>query len=353
MPFAANLARPLSVSQLSANQHRPPNRQRSLSDAAIPQQHSGIDPRMLDALPYSSAASAPSYSPAMSDSALDDSDDFAGRESAAGPRRRSAASAWAEPYSRERRGGVDEGDMRRSRSHHRNAYSEDLAAQIAAAGGSAILSDQHAAYFAQQFGMAPLSAATGASSIPPSPFLPPQQLPPPSNDPDMPGYISLDDPLSHYNGVSALPRHLGGRGRRASDASPTRSSASSANSENGGEIIDDPVFWDSQTTQATKQAAAARRKPGTDAKFICDYCGETFTRVRPRATELDASDPDNRPTTSRVRTGFPPVLCALKGRTQVIYERTTGKSLLHATIQVRSLSVVLELASPARVHRLR
>lgn len=34
----------------------------------------------------------------------------------------------------------------------------------------------------------------------------------------------------------------------------------------------------SQTTMATKEAAARRRKPGTEAKYSCHYCGETFTR---------------------------------------------------------------------------
>ncbi|KAK4051324.1 hypothetical protein OIV83_002808 [Microbotryomycetes sp. JL201] len=35
---------------------------------------------------------------------------------------------------------------------------------------------------------------------------------------------------------------------------------------------------ESKTTQATIDAAMRRRNPGTNAKFVCDLCGETFTR---------------------------------------------------------------------------
>ncbi|GAA94664.1 uncharacterized protein L969DRAFT_17572 [Mixia osmundae IAM 14324] len=39
-----------------------------------------------------------------------------------------------------------------------------------------------------------------------------------------------------------------------------------------------PLHWESQTTEATRAAAEARRKPGTQAKFECEFCGQTFTR---------------------------------------------------------------------------
>lgn len=256
-----------------------PSRQRSLSDAAVPNYH-GIDPRMLEPFPSVDFSSAPSYSPALSDSALE-VDDFQGRESSIGPRRRSAAAAWAEPYAgaRQQRHQIDI-EMQRGRSHQRNAYSEDLTAHMAAAGGSAFLPVDAAAVYAEhtaQYGVDPRSAAT-TSSMPNSPFLP--GLPPPSNNPNHPGFIPYSDPMNPMGHMSALPRHLGGRGRRPSDAgSPTRSSTSSAASDNGGDIVDDPVHWDSQTTIATKLAANARRKPGTDAKFICDYCGESASAL--------------------------------------------------------------------------
>ncbi|KAG0148742.1 hypothetical protein CROQUDRAFT_40948 [Cronartium quercuum f. sp. fusiforme G11] len=34
----------------------------------------------------------------------------------------------------------------------------------------------------------------------------------------------------------------------------------------------------SRTTPATKAAAAKRRKEGTEARYVCELCGETFTR---------------------------------------------------------------------------
>jgi hypothetical protein len=37
--------------------------------------------------------------------------------------------------------------------------------------------------------------------------------------------------------------------------------------------------WESKTTEATKQAAKRRRKDPTAAKFVCEYCNETFTRA--------------------------------------------------------------------------
>lgn len=37
--------------------------------------------------------------------------------------------------------------------------------------------------------------------------------------------------------------------------------------------------WESKTTEATKQAAKRRRKDPSAAKFVCEYCGETFTRA--------------------------------------------------------------------------
>jgi hypothetical protein len=45
--------------------------------------------------------------------------------------------------------------------------------------------------------------------------------------------------------------------------------------DDGGEVLANPVHLESQTTSATKQAAAARRKPGTEAKYVCEYCGES------------------------------------------------------------------------------
>lgn len=37
--------------------------------------------------------------------------------------------------------------------------------------------------------------------------------------------------------------------------------------------------WESKTTEATKQAAKRRRKDPAAAKFVCEYCNETFTRA--------------------------------------------------------------------------
>lgn len=58
--------------------------------------------------------------------------------------------------------------------------------------------------------------------------------------------------------------------------SPSQSGRSHTSSSTGAEIVDNPAHWDSQTTKATKLAASARRKPGTEAKFKCDYCGESY-----------------------------------------------------------------------------
>ena len=51
------------------------------------------------------------------------------------------------------------------------------------------------------------------------------------------------------------------------------SRSSSFAGPDGTDIIPNPVHFQSQTTDATKAAAAARRKPGTEAKYVCDYCG--------------------------------------------------------------------------------
>lgn len=45
--------------------------------------------------------------------------------------------------------------------------------------------------------------------------------------------------------------------------------------DDGTDISDQPLHHLSQTTKATKDAAAARRKAGTEAKYVCEYCGET------------------------------------------------------------------------------
>lgn len=55
-----------------------------------------------------------------------------------------------------------------------------------------------------------------------------------------------------------------------SEASGYGSSVSNANSE---------VTFESKTTEATKQAARRRRKDPNNARFICEYCGESFTRA--------------------------------------------------------------------------
>ncbi|CAH7670768.1 hypothetical protein BY996DRAFT_4580704 [Phakopsora pachyrhizi] len=39
-----------------------------------------------------------------------------------------------------------------------------------------------------------------------------------------------------------------------------------------------PAEYKSRTTAATKAAAAKRRKEGVAARYVCDMCGETFTR---------------------------------------------------------------------------
>lgn len=36
-----------------------------------------------------------------------------------------------------------------------------------------------------------------------------------------------------------------------------------------------PLHWESQTTVATKMAAIARRKQGSEARFVCHYCSES------------------------------------------------------------------------------
>jgi len=194
------------------------------------------------------------------------------RESLIGPRRRSNASAvnrlnhwW--PYDDTTRHDVLDdvrgrnklsptSAIRRSQSamgHVRNAYSEDLTSQVAT-GASPIYHQQHPPFTREE--------------VPPEYFYPQTRhvdngFNPVKPEPAYPGQF-FDPP----NDVPTLMR---------GPPSPTRSSTASSRGD-GSEIMDNPVHWQSQTTQATKVAAAARRKPGTDAKFICEYCGESFTR---------------------------------------------------------------------------
>lgn len=60
------------------------------------------------------------------------------------------------------------------------------------------------------------------------------------------------------------------RGRRRSSVHSDASGWSGTSGE---------VTYESKTTEATKQAARRRRKDPDNAKFMCDYCGETFTRA--------------------------------------------------------------------------
>lgn len=63
-----------------------------------------------------------------------------------------------------------------------------------------------------------------------------------------------------------------GRMRRRSSV---RSDASAISALSG---VSD-FTWESKTTEATKQAAKRRRKDPAAAKFVCEYCNETFTRA--------------------------------------------------------------------------
>jgi hypothetical protein len=83
-------------------------------------------------------------------------------------------------------------------------------------------------------------------------------------------YSALDDDnLS----VQLDPRSLANRGRRRSSV---RSDTSGYSGISGAGS--EGVTLESKTTEATKQAARRRRKDPNNAKFSCDYCGETFTR---------------------------------------------------------------------------
>ena len=83
-------------------------------------------------------------------------------------------------------------------------------------------------------------------------------------------YSALDDDnLS----VQLDPRSLAARGRRRSSV---RSDTSGYSGISGAGS--EGVTLESKTTEATKQAARRRRKDPNNAKFSCDYCGETFTR---------------------------------------------------------------------------
>lgn len=63
-----------------------------------------------------------------------------------------------------------------------------------------------------------------------------------------------------------------GRMRRRSSV---RSDASGVSGLSGASEF----TWESKTTEATKQAAKRRRKDPSAAKFVCEYCNETFTRA--------------------------------------------------------------------------
>lgn len=88
-----------------------------------------------------------------------------------------------------------------------------------------------------------------------------------------PGQIAYAE-LEEANGSTQLDsRSLAARGRRRSSV---RSDTSGYSGISGAGS--EGVTLESKTTEATKQAARRRRKDPNNAKFACDYCGETFTR---------------------------------------------------------------------------
>jgi uncharacterized Zn-finger protein len=82
---------------------------------------------------------------------------------------------------------------------------------------------------------------------------------------------NLYAPLEEDYSNSLEPPGHANRGRRRSSVNSATSGWSGTGSEN--------ITLESKTTEATKQAARRRRKDPNNAKFACEYCGETFTRA--------------------------------------------------------------------------
>lgn len=111
-------------------------------------------------------------------------------------------------------------------------------------------------------------------------------MPPPLLPPGFPNFLStpaLENPYPQqqlpnvyapleedYSNSLEPPDHAN-RGRRRSSVNSATSGWSGTGSEN--------ITLESKTTEATKQAARRRRKDPNNAKFACEYCGETFTRA--------------------------------------------------------------------------
>lgn len=95
-------------------------------------------------------------------------------------------------------------------------------------------------------------------------------------------FSALDD---DSNSSQLDPRSLAVRGRRRSSV---RSDTSGYSGISGAGS--EGLTLESKTTEATKQAARRRRKDPNNAKFSCDYCGETFTRSVQQASCQTGTD---------------------------------------------------------------
>jgi hypothetical protein len=258
---------------------RPPQRQRSQSDAgimsvtqvasstALPPTFQAIAPSFGGAgharPGWRSSQTAMSIDPRMLDGHGDSGSvkveqgaELESKESQAGPsrsHRSSISSSGTRPY--------DDGLLRpeplkRSRSanqgHIRQARSEDLSAMHS--------------YSPMPHPPAPLPTMFYPQSR--QEFAPlAYQFAPPYGSHPYPNW-----PAMVHQQMAVGGEGLGGGGPSTSSrGSPARSNSGSSTGRA------EPVHWTSQTTAATKQAADARRKAGSDAKFVCEYCGESYS----------------------------------------------------------------------------
>ena len=281
------------INNLQEQAARPIRRQRSRSEAELPlllqaqqnasQQHQWqpsynnlFGARSIDPRSVSSVHSSPNASPALHDFGDDEiADPFDQmRESLIGPRRHSAATSarplW--PYDDGMRSGPVSPISDVRQSLHRSSQSDNFLSQNRSS--LLFMPDQQRNHYDYIDEAPRLPPSTGMINM--------SQAQAPVN------YDFLLDSASQQYAyqMRSFPNdmsHVMQPGSSSGAPSPTMSHDSrqeglpymESQGGDGAEVLDNPLHWQSQTTKATKQAAAARRKPGTDAKFACEYCGET------------------------------------------------------------------------------